>query len=236
MVTREQRRWERLFLWSGLIFAILCLCGLEIVGPQPPRFNASAGDTATYYINHRHGILWLATLSDLSMAFLLAWTVQVGVMLWRRVELSRAAILVGVISLITTPTLLAFDITFFGIAAYRAGQVSPDVTQALSDIAWIGSMLIWPPLMAGMAILGVLVLQIKGPSTFPRWTGWLSLFVAAAEPFQAAIIFFKDGPFGPRGWTTWYAAVFSWGAWIIALAVVLLRKAPAGAPELGSPE
>jgi len=218
--------WEKAFAWSGFAFALFCMVGLEVVGPQPPDFSASARDTAAFYIQHREAVLWMTTLCDISMAFLIAWTIQIGVMLWRRVELSRAAILVAIASLFTTPALLAFSNTFFAIAAYRVGVVNPDLTQAMSDIGWIGSMLIWPPLCAGMAILGVLILQSRGSTVFPRWIGWYSIFRAVVEPFQASIIFYKDGPFGPRGWTTWYAAVFTWGFWILALSFLMVRKAP----------
>ena len=227
--------WEKAFAWSGFAFAFFCLLGLEVVGPQPPDFSASATVTATYYVHHREGILWLTTLCGVSMAFLVAWTIQVGVMLWRRAELPRAAVLVAIASLFTTPALLSFDLTFFGIAAYRAGTISPDLTQALSDVAWIGSMLIWPPLCVGMAVLGVLILRMRGPRVFPRWTGWYSLFCAEVEPFQATIIFYKHGPFGPRGWTTWYAAVFTWGFGILALTYVMVRRSAVGAPDYGAP-
>ncbi|HWU20012.1 MAG TPA: hypothetical protein VN088_00690 [Nocardioides sp.] len=217
------RQWEKLFAWSGLVFAVLCLFGLEVLGPQPPSFSASSSAISSFYVEHRTRTLLLMTFCSLSMPFLIAWTIQIAVMLWRRTELSRPAIVVAIVSLSSTPVLLSFDLTFFGVAAYRAGHISPDVTQALSDIAWIGSMLIWPPLTAAMVIIGVLILQLDTRALFPRWLGWYSLWCAAAEPFQGLIIFFKHGPFGPRGITTWYLAVPTWGFWIVAMSVVMVR-------------
>ena len=75
------------------------------------------------------------------MAFLIAWSIQLGVLLWRRPELSRPAVVVAMMSLGSTPILLSFDLTFFAMAAYRAGDVDPEITQGFSDVAWIGSML-----------------------------------------------------------------------------------------------
>jgi len=215
-------RWQRAFAASGVIFAILCGAGLEVFGPQPPAFDTSAAATARYYVVHHDAIMALVTLSALAMAFLLPWTIQLGVMLWKRPELSRTAVLVAIVSLVASPVLLSFDLTFFAIAAYRAGSISPDVTQALSDVAWIGSMLIWPQLGVGMAIVGVLLL--RAGSMFPRWLGWYSIFCAVAEPFQAGIIFTTHGAFGPRGWTSWYGAVITWGIWVLALSIAMCRR------------
>jgi hypothetical protein len=228
-------KWQRLFAVSGLIFALFCGAGLEIFGPQPPKFSASAAGTARFYVEHRDGVLWLTTSCGISMAFLLAWSIQLGIMLWRRPNLSRPAVLVGIVSLCASPILLSFDLTFFGVAAYRPGAVSPDVTQMLSDVAWIGSMLIWPQLGAAMAIVGMLMLRDGAKPLFPKWLGWFSIFCAVVEPFQLGIVFAKDGAFGPRGWTTWYAAVATWGVWILATSVVMCRHLWA-APEVeGSP-
>jgi len=217
------RMWEKAFAWSGLVFAVLCLFGLEVVGPQPPSFSASAAETSKFYVENGMRTLLLVTFCSISMAFLLAWSVQLGVMLWRRPELSRPAIVVAILSLSSTPILLSFDLAFFAMAAYRAGDISPEIIQGFSDVAWIGSMLIWPPLTASMVIIGVLILQLDQPSFIPRWLGWYSLLCAAAEPFQGLIIFFKEGAFGPRGLATWYLAVPTWGFWIIALSIVMVR-------------
>lgn len=215
--------WEKAFAWSGLVFAALCLFGLEVLGPQPPSFSASAAETSEFYVQNGTRVLLLVTFCSLSMAFLIAWTIQLGVMFARRPELSRPAIVVAMVSLLSTPVLLAFDLTFFALAAYRAGDISPEITQGFSDVAWIGSMLIWPPLTASMVMIGILILQLDRPAFIPRWLGWYSLWCAAAEPFQGLIIFFKHGPFGPRGITTWYLAVPTWGFWIVALSIVMVR-------------
>jgi hypothetical protein len=229
--------WEKVFAWSGPVFAVLCLFGLEVLGPQPPSFSASAAETSEFYVRNGTRVLLLVTFCSVSMAFLIAWSIQLGVMLWRRPALSRPAIVVAMASLLSTPVLLAFDLTFFAMAAYRAGHISPEIIQAFSDVAWIGSMLIWPPLAASMVVIGILILQLEPPAFIPRWLGWYSLWCAAAEPFQGLIIFFKHGPFGPRGITTWYLAVPTWGFWIIALSIVMVRAVassnePASAVEV----
>lgn len=221
----EDVRWERFLVASGLLFAILCGLGLEVFSPQPPNFDASAATTAQYYVENRTGVLLQVTLCGIAMAFLLAWSIQLGAMLWRQAGTPRIGVVVAIVSLCASPILLGFDEIFFAMAAYRAGHISPEITQTLSDVAWIGSMIIWPQLCFAMAAVGVLIL--RGSSTvFPKWVGWLSIVAALIEPFQLGVVFTFSGAFGPRGWTSWYAAVFSWGAWIVALTFVMWRGLP----------
>ncbi|MGW5514352.1 hypothetical protein [Nocardia africana] len=234
MLERD-RGWQRFFTWNGLLFAVFCGIGLEVFMPQPPQFDISAAATAEYYVVHRTGFLIGITLCSIAMAFLLAWSLQLGYKLWQA-DCSRIATIVAIVSLATTPILLSFDLAFFAVAVYRAGEASPDVTQAFSDVAWIGSMLIWPPLGFSMFLIGVLILrQRTQPAAFPMWLGWLSIVVAGVEPGQAGIIFEKSGPFAPNAISTWYAAVFTWGIWIIALTVVMVRRLPSRATTFALP-
>jgi len=163
------------------------------------------------------------TLCSISMAFLLAWTIQLGMMLWRLDTGTRVATIVAIVSLCSTPMLLALDICFFTIAAYRP-DISPEIIRAFSDTAWIGSMLVWPPLMLGMLIVGIIILKTQGwADSFPIWGAWVSFIAATAEPFQAGIVFTKTGVLAPNGLMTWYWAVFTWGPWIFLLAVAMIR-------------
>jgi hypothetical protein len=98
------------------------------------------------------------------------------------------------------------------------------VTRALSDIAWIGSELIWPMLAAGMALAGILILRTyRHPGAFPAWLGRLSLAVAAVELFQIPIIFIKTGPFAADGAFAWYSTTGTWGVWALATGTAMWR-------------
>jgi hypothetical protein len=223
-------RWQRFFASCGFIFAVLTGAGLEGFWAQPPSFGLSARATAHYYVLPPHGFLIGITLITVGMAFLLAWTVQYGLTLWRLDAASedggsRVVVLVAVVSLIASPILLSFDLAIFAVAAFRPGSTSPDVTRALSDIAWIASELIWPMLGAGMLLGGVIMLRTRHqPGGFPAWLGYYSLVAAAIEPLQIPIIFVKTGAFSASGAFAWYTTVFSWGIWALAIGAVMLRN------------
>ena len=217
-------RWQQVFALSGLVGVVLCLAAWEVCMPQPPDFTMSGPQTAEFYSSHQTGMLIGVTLSSLGMPFLIAWTIQLGAMLRRLEGGSGLVAIVATVGTISIPILLVYDVVVWAIAAYRPQDTTADVTRAFSDLGWISSMLIWPPLAAGMALTGVIIMKTRRQAgAFPVWLGWFSYIVAISELGQAPIIFYKSGPFAPDGAGSWYLAVFTWGPWIIALSIQMFR-------------
>jgi hypothetical protein len=229
MSSKFDYQWQRVFAASGFIFALLVGVGLEGFWAQPPSFAMSASATAHYYAVHANGFHVGITLITVGMAFLLAWTIQYGWMLYRLDAASadggsKVLIAVTVVSLVASPILLSFDLAIFAIAAFRPASTSPEVTRALSDVGWIGSELIWPMLAVGMALGGLVMLRTRHQrGGFPAWLGWYSLLAAGIEFFQIPIIFAKTGAFSANGAFAWYSTTFSWGIWALSLGVAMWR-------------
>ena len=99
MSEREDFLWQRFFAACSFIFVFFTFTGLEVFWPQPPSFALSAEQTAAYYVEHRTGFLIGVVMCSIGMAFLLAWTVQFCLMLWRLEGGSRAVTAVTVASL-----------------------------------------------------------------------------------------------------------------------------------------
>jgi hypothetical protein len=216
MSSRFDYGWQRFFAACSLIFAVLTGAGLEGFWPQPPKFYWTASQTAHYYVVHETRFRIGITLITIGMAFLLAWTVQFCLMLSRLEGGSRAVSAVTFASLISTPVLLAFDLGVFTIAAFRPESINPDVTRALSDVAWTSSELIWPMLALGMALGGVLIVKTAGrPGSLPAWIGWFGLIDSVIELAQIPIVFEKHGLFAANE-ISWYAPVISWGLWALS--------------------
>ena len=217
-------KWQRFFAWSGIFFLVTMGLGLEVFMPQPPAFDISAAETAQYYIDHQMRILIGMTFCYIGCLFELFWGLQLCSMLSRLDRGTRILSTVTAVCLASTPILLFLDIPLFMIAAYRPEEISPEITRALSDLAWVASMLIWPPLMAGMIFVGIIILKTQGhPYSFPKWTGWASIFAGGMEPHQAGIVFTKTGLFAPNGLMSWYGAIFTWGPWITLMGIAMIQ-------------
>lgn len=217
MTTQDDWWWQRCFAGCALLFAVFTFAGLEVFWPQPPSFAMTAKETAAFYVENQDGFLVGVVLCSIGMAFLLAWTIQFCIMLWRVDAGAKALTLVTAFSLAASPVLLSFDLAIFGVAAFRPDVTDPAVTQALSDVAWLGSQHIWPMLAAGMGLSGVLILKSQGTEgALPAWLGYFSLVVTVCELGQLPIFFVKDGIFAGDGIGAWYLATFTWGPWILA--------------------
>src|SRR5713101_8381284 len=126
----------------------------------PPRTATSALGMPSHRTSeylHQTSMLIGITLSAIGMPFLIAWTIQLGAMLRRLEGGSGLVSIVATVGTVSIPILLAFDVAVWAVAVYRPLATSPDVTRAMSDLGWISSMLIWPPLAAGMALTGVII-------------------------------------------------------------------------------
>src|SRR5215510_11389426 len=99
--------WQRCFASCAFFFVTFTFLGLEVFWPQPPSFSWTAKQTADYYVEHRTGFLIGVALCSVGMAFLLAWTVQFCLMLWRLEGRSRAVSAVTLASLAASPVLLS---------------------------------------------------------------------------------------------------------------------------------
>jgi hypothetical protein len=238
-------RWHQFFAASGAIGVLLCLIAWEALWPQPPDFDMSGVQTAQFYAEHQTGMLLGIVVTSIGLPFLMLWSLQLGSML-RRLEGGSALVsIAATVGVLTIDILLVFDLAVWAVAAYRPAETNPDVTRAFSDLGWISSMFIWPPLALGMALIGVVILKTQHKAgALPAWTGWISIVAAIAEPGQAGIIFAKSGVFAPDGLGSWYLAVFTWGPWILLLSIAQVRHLAktrtsaldAGSEGVGSPQ
>jgi hypothetical protein len=216
--------WQRFFALSGILGVFLCLLSWEVFWPQPPDFSMTGAQTAQFYATHQMGMLIGITLSSIGMPFLASWDLQLGMMMKKLEGGSGLVSIVATVGITSISVLLTFDCAVWAIAAYRPASTNPDVTRAMSDLGWISSMLIWPPLCLGMVLVGIIILKRQGlPGSFPKWLGWFSLFVGVCEFGQAGIIFTKTGVLAPNGLGSWYLAVFTWGPWIILMSIEQFR-------------
>ena len=119
-----------------------------------------------------------------------------------------------------------------GLAAFRPGVVSGEITQALNDLFWFlwtvpgTSFEVWC-LAAGAAIL----LDGRARPVFPRWSGYFSLLVAMSFLPGVMALFFKSGPFAYNGVFPWWVPTvmfFLWALVMTPLTFTAIRNEPHG--------
>jgi hypothetical protein len=111
-----------------------------------------------------------------------------------------------------------------GLAAFRPGQISGEITQLLNDVMWFcwvipGSYFeVWCIVVA-VAILG----DRAARPVFPRWSGYFNIFVACSYVPGFMGLFFKSGPFAYNGLFVWWIPTVMFFFWILPMTALTIR-------------
>jgi hypothetical protein len=124
----------------------------------------------------------------------------------------------------------------FLIAASFRPERSPDVTQALHDVGWFMAFLAAPVFCTQALAVGAAVLRDRS-GVYPRWFGYVGIWVALLLLPGTLLMFFHDGPFAYHGVISYWIPLFTFGGWMAAMGFCTLMAALAEAKtEVGVPE
>lgn len=125
--------------------------------------------------------------------------------------------------------LLVLFATFLTAAAFRPDR-DPDVTQALHDVGWFMAFLAAPVFCTQAISVGAAVLGDRSAKpVYPRWFGYLGLWVAVLLLPGTLLLFFHDGPFAYHGLISYWIPLFVFGGWMAAQSFCALMAAQAEA-------
>lgn len=214
-----------LSVWSGVAFFVLWGTGLALTGwivPLTPSFDAQT--VANIVQENQTRILLGAAFMTVFSSLYLPWTVVLSSFI-KPIEapssiLSKTQIVGGVMAQMTyfLPPFM------WAVAAYRPLR-NPEITQAFIDAGWLIFITGIGPFILQYAALGIAIFSDKRATpAFPRWAGylqvWISIsFVPAIMPF-----FMKTGPFAWNGIFVWWIPLTLFVVWFVAM-IVLARKA-----------
>ncbi len=212
--------------WSGIACTVLFAIGFLVFAqwlpfPSP---NDSAEQITADIASHRTGIR--IGVIFMIIGFGLFATFVVGVALELRHTDGRhpALTYVQLVCGGGCAAILALSPMFFGIMAFRAGELPPYVTQTLFDIAWFCFVMPYPIFSLLLIAQGWSILRdTRDPVVFPRWAGYLCFATAAALIPTGFIIFFKTGPFAWNGIVGLGIPMIYFFSWIMTLSYYLIR-------------
>jgi hypothetical protein len=231
-----ERQWDVVAGIAGIAYGVLTITGWFWWGTEGgkaiagffastggiPDLNAPAADVARYYAEHQ-ATNWTGFVF-FSLA-ILPYMIFLGRM--RSVLASAeggsgtatSIYSIGATVGVVVPILY---VTFFWMAGYRPGQVSPEITQAMQDIVMQtgpAGCMGWVAMFIGIAI----VTLTRGG--LPRPLGLLAIPVGACQLLYIGQGFAKDGLFsgikGPLGAFVPYGTYL---LWIIAVGVALIKR------------
>jgi hypothetical protein len=222
--TGTSRIVQKACVWAGPCMGALFVVGFAVAGFfPPPSPNQSAAQVAAMIDQHRTGIrigivICLGSC-PLLMPFLASFTIQM-----LRIEGLRPVLAYTQLALGALATLeFVIPYVFMLISTYRADQ-HPDVTRALYDIGWFFFLGVISTFVLQLAIFGIAVLLDRRPKPiFPRWLGYVNIWLAVTFIPASFLVFFKTGPLAWNGILVWWVPVFSFLLWFLPNFVFLLR-------------
>jgi hypothetical protein len=218
---------QRIGAWSGTVMILVygtCFSGIARLFP-PLSPTSSPEEIAQFFVDHklwvRFGIAGGMLSAVLAFPFLAAIVLRI-----RRVEGRWGMLSITQLFAATVfvPALI-FPLIVLAAAAFRPEFRSPEVTQALNDIFWL-----WFIGIVGTLVVQNVTLAIAAfvdrtePPTFPRWYGYLNLWVATLSMPGCVVVVFNDGPLAWNGVFAFYIPGLVLVVWIFVTTAVMLRS------------
>jgi hypothetical protein len=221
------RRIELIAAWCGLGYLFLLLVGWLFVAGFLPMHRPSAGAEEiaqifrTDNVRIRIGmviVMW-AAVCMIPFGALMANHVA-------RFEAPRRTMTFTFIMAAFANAMLTFYPPLWWItASFRAGERSADLTYLLNDVAWLQFLGGLSLIMPMFVIIPVLALCDKSPqAVFPRWVGFLNLWIFVLVLPGQLLFFFYDGPFAWNGLIAIWIPLTGFAIWFYVM-FHFLRKA-----------
>jgi len=218
----------------GLVYLVAFVFLLQQVPLKNPAWSAE--QVAQWYVDNQGRIKWGAVLASWSGAFMMPILAVVSVQM-ARVETGGWKIW-SALSLVSGALMSLFLMLppmFWGVAAYTAPRKDSEVTTLMHELASLTMtttdqfyIFLW---------IGVTVIALR-PATqlvknnpFPRWWGYLSLWITIM--FEAGAIAFipRSGPFAWNGLLVFWSPLTLFTVWITIQCWLIFRALRAQVAE-----
>lgn len=236
-------RWGAHILFA-VFFAGWILGCRFIPSPSP---SDTAVEIARRFAENRAGIQIGATLMLLSMAFWAVWGAVVASWTRRARGGGRTLTYAQIVCMSVSEVVGVLCTSFWAIAAYRPGNIDPQITATLNDIAFMFFLLPWGPFSMWCLTVAVTVFRDRrmddSEREFPRWVGYVSLLTAFLFAPAMLVLFFKHTAYGFDGLLGMWIPLLIFFVWVEAVSwslidrlkaerVRLLINADSAAPQL----
>lgn len=218
---------QRIGLWTALLGIVLGGLGFVAFARfiPPPSPNMSTAEIVALYQTNtnlkRLGFVLMMLGNGLYFPLVAVISVQM-----RRIEgAARMLTYTQLSSGAINALLLLLPSLFFTAAAFRPER-SPDVTVALHDIGWFLAVMPVASFMLQQFALALAIFADKSSQpVFPRWVGYMNVWVAMLYLPAFMDTFFKTGPFAWNGILAFWIPALTFGLLWIPIMYVKLFKA-----------
>lgn len=216
---------QLLCAWCGPLFLGLFGLGYWVCARYLPPHSpdASAEAIAAIFQSQASMIRVGQVLLQIASAFTVPFAAVISIQLMRiegrQPVLAYSQLGSGIVAAVflLLPTLIWCAVAF-------RPERSPELTQFGNDLAWIIFLMTFAPACVQLLMIGLAILGDKSKTpVFPRWSGYLNLWVSVSFLPAGLIPFFKTGPFAWDGVFGFWVPAVAFFAWIIVMTMLLLQ-------------
>ena len=217
---------QRLCSWCGVGCTLLWLVGFwplaHFFTPHAPTWTA--GQVATFYQTNNTLIICGLILLGFGACLYLPWCAAISTQL-RRIEGEHSVLAwsqLGLGSIFVWVFFLPVMIWIW--IAYRPFDTPPELMWRMNDLAWLCfinpvCMIFFQGLAIGFAILS----DTRAQPIFPRWAGFLNIWIVIVYLPGSLVPLFKTGPFAWNGILAWWIPLTLFVIWMVSMTWLLLR-------------
>lgn len=214
--------------YTGLAFAFFWPFAATVVANfqyiLPPSAADPAAKVVAEYLANTTRIRIATVIFIFSSILYTTWSVSIIQMVRRRERQWPILFNIMMISVACEVVVVMFIGFFFGCAAWRPGETSPAVTQALNDLGWLGVLFTGAPFaLFQLALAATTLMDNSARPPFPRWSAYLNIFASVFMCEASMLLFFKTGPFSQNGVLVFYVPMIVFFVWIITFSILTIR-------------
>ena len=212
--------------WGGIVFSVIFFIGfVGIARFFPPLSPADTAEvTAAFYRGHTNAIRTGLLFCYVGTMFFLAFGSGIVGQTRRIRGVSPAITFFQISSYASAVLLIILPLLCWFTAAFRPDEWSTESVRLMNDFGWISFVIGFPPFVTWVVTTGVAILSDESEQPlYPRWSGYLGLFMGFVQVSAAFLIFFKVGPFAWNGLFAWYIPFTDFFAWFLVITVLTIK-------------
>jgi hypothetical protein len=226
IATPDSRRVELICIWCGPALVLFALLGMALAGifPVPPSASATSAETVAVYADNPNRVRSGLILATFALSFIgpLVAAITTWMLRLERGRPPTLAILQTVAGVVTW-IMLTVPVMLMNVAAFRPER-APELTQLLTDLAWLLFLTPVAPFLIQNLAIGVAVLTAPTPRpSVPRWVGYANFWVGLSFVPSLLAYFFKSGPFAWHGVFVFYLTFAAYTIWVLMMSWALRR-------------
>lgn len=216
---------QRALIWLSVASLMIYGLGFWLTGFIPPP-SPSRGISEVIELYSAHNLKFRigVVICLVSAAFALPWSVAVSIQMARHEKGIPGWSILQVLAGVMGTLIFMAPALFWGVAAFSVDR-DPALTLMMHELSFLA--LVTPPCFFIFQVLPIAVIGLSRKddrdSAFPRWLGYVTVWMMLCAEVGVMAQLFKSGPFAWNGVFTFWIPLIMFLVWYTTINVTMFR-------------